>query len=298
MELSGGGISALENGGARLTLSGSVWNIEVTEQSGEVKTYTASDMRTFDFCVRGNRLELFWRGRDLTVRAAVVCEGEALRFRVAVASDGAGINRVVYPVFGGISPIAGRGEEDTLLLPWQNGVLIKDPAHTLLRNTELPFWMGRGGGKYENEYPAQYSYQFFAYYSRDSHGLYFSTEDGGAYIKTVGFYRNDDCDGFDFALTNYPENMGIERYYDMPYDFVFRFFKGDWQTAANLYRAWAVHQPWSQNSRGRELPHAARRVDFFRINHESYALGTRTEEYAATCELLQRRLDCTVAAHW
>ena len=118
--------------------------------------------------------------------------------------------------------------------------------------------MGRGGKKYENEYPAQYSYQFFAYYQKDVKGYYMACEDGNAYTKTIGLHYSPDVDGMDMVFTNYPEGMGEVCYYTLPYSYTFTFFEGDWQTAAKIYRNWVIQQKWYTPLRDRNISKAVK----------------------------------------
>ena len=73
-------------------------------------------------------------------------------------TDQTPVEQVLFPVFEGLT----FEQEEYLLLPYQNGTLLKNPVENLFqKNVEVPFWLGRGRGGYINEYPAGFSYQFW-----------------------------------------------------------------------------------------------------------------------------------------
>lgn len=288
-----GAISAIQNGNDVLQLQGSIWKIETANRT----FLSIYDMTEFT-CNKENNSFLFqWKNDTTSVKMTVYTEDEKLKMKLALVCHQK-INRVQFPIYQGIEKIS--EEDDYVTLPFQNGYLFKNPVDTLLHGTEedVPFWMGRGGNKYENDYPAQYSYQFFAYYNADQKGYYMASEDGNAYIKTIGLHYNADVNGMDMIFTNYPEGMDEAEYYAIPYAQVFCFFHGDWQTAAHIYRNWAIKQKWCTPLSQKNLSEDVKKIDFFRINHEHYALGTRSEEYIKTAEIMRDRLNCTPSMHW
>lgn len=276
-----------------LNLHGSIWNVETADGS----VMDIRDMESVSWTL-GKKLTICWKSPSLRVKAVFFCEDGLLKSCIAADSAVSGLNRVRFPIYEGIEKLS--KEDDYALIPFQNGFLIKNPVDTLLKTDQkVPFWMGRGGRKYENEYPAQYSYQCFAYYHPESFGYYFSCDDGNAYIKTIGFHESSAVqEGLDMVFTNYPENMGTVRQYVLPYNYVFCFFHGDWQTAAKLYRKWAVRQKWYTPLQNRDISRAVSEIDFVRINHEHYDLGTRSREYIETCRIIRDRLNCRPAMHW
>ena len=261
------------------------------------RTYTAADMEKFSCTRTSNLLKLNWSGTGIRVTVQLILVQGSVRWRIFVEmTDQTPVEQVLFPVFEGLT----FEQEEYLLLPYQNGTLLKNPVENLFqKNVEVPFWLGRGRGGYINEYPAGFSYQFLAYYSAQKNGLYFATEDGEAYIKTFACQLSERGKGWDFSVTHYPENIGTATSYAMPYDFVLETFHGDWVTAGQRYRRWAVRQKWcAQKLSERQLPAGVTSVDLWRINHMNYALGTRTQEYFDTSVQLSRQLDCTLGLHW
>lgn len=298
-EKADGTLKKIAAGIHQINMDSVIWKLTV-KNNGAVKEVTLHSNLVFSHSCENNVISLCWQNTEYRVTVTVGGKDSGLKWAIKAESftKGNGIYKVIFPIIGEIEAISENGENDYLVLPWQTGWLIRNPVNTLLnKNADIPFWAGRGGSKYENEYPAQYSYQFTAYYSPGRFGLYFCMEDGEAYIKTMGYYSR--TGGFDFAVTNYPENMGETYEYCMPYKFAFRIFEGDWQTAAELYRSWAKLQKWCRVRLSEcKLPDDLAKTDLWRINHTNYKLGTRTQEYFDTSMALKEKVVCNIALHW
>ena len=268
------------------------WSIQTN--SGELGI---CDMADFHIDESRNAVNLCW-SCDAAKVIVTLKRGDAdkiyMNIRTEVAGDA--IRRVKFPIFEGL-----KFEGDNyLLMPWQNGHLIKNPVDTLLcKNAEVPFWMGDGEGAFISNYPAGMCFQFSAFYKPGDLGLYFATEDGDAYTKTFAYEYNKDLHAMDYSLTNYPENMGKAKSYCMPHEFALKIFEGDWQDAAKLYRTWAIEQKWWKKKLSeRKLPEKIINADLWRINHMNYELGTRTQEYMDTAKVLRDTVGCNLAQHW
>ena len=292
-----GNIEKIEGNDFFIEFTKSIWEIE-TLKDGSNQLMYIEDMDTFDYAVGQDGIDLAWASSAMNVKVHVCFKGRRTGWDIEaeVKADGTFINKVNFPVFGSIQRLSEA--DDCLLLPWQNGWIIRDPVNTLLKHDgDIHFAVGRGNRKYENEYPAQYSYQFSAYYSKDDFGYYFATEDSEVYIKTVGYYQEDD--GFTYKLINYPENMGQVKNYTMPYTFILEFFKGDWQEAAGIYRKWAVKQKWCKEKlEDKSLAPNLLNTDLWMINHTEYEYGTKTDEYYGTALSMKEKLGCNIALHW
>lgn len=85
-------------------------------------------------------------------------------------------------------------------------------------------------------YPAIVETQFLAYYEKNGAGLYMGAHDREGNLKAIDFHLLDDSlIKFHFRLyaAVLPKSS-----YQMNYDMVWQFFCGDWQDAAEIYRAW------------------------------------------------------------
>jgi len=285
-----GKIIEIKNGNNFVDFSALTWKVqladkrELTADCGMEFSYTCSDELTFS-----------WHGCGVKVSLKLFTVADELKSSISVSSENIGISRVYYPIYKDVKRLPG----DVLMLPWQNGLTIKNPLTNLLApDKHIRFWMGRGEGKYENDYPAQYSYQLFLYYSECGEGYYMSCDDRDAYIKTIGMYKSENEDCIDFGFINYPEDMGITGSYSTPYNYVFRFISGGWREGARIYRDWARAQKWYAPLDKRDISKSVFDIDFVRINHEHYILGTDDKEYYETAKMQSERLGAKTLMHW
>jgi hypothetical protein len=283
-------IAGIFSGEQSLIFSALSWSVEFADKSVIVP---CGEMQ-FSY-ENKNGLTLLWQSPEVRVSLRMFSAEGMLKSSISVASAKKAISRIYYPVYEGVNQLC----DDELLLPWQNGLSIKNPIQNLIsEDISISFWMGRGGGKYENEYPAQYSYQLLAYYSGGGAGYYMSCDDGRAYIKTMGVYLGAEQGTIDFRFVNYPENMGNTFSYSQPYNCVFCFIDNGWRSAVRIYREWAKRQKWYTPLGERGLSNTLNKIDFVRINHEHYRLGTDDSEYFETAKMIKERLDCTPLMHW
>ena len=284
-----------------MKFSKSIWNIE-TGNGDTNREYQIADMSEFTYTSNESALEFIWSNENMRVAVNISASDGGFKWNITAETLAAGeyIKKVVFPVLGGIKQFEKAENSDYLLIPWQNGSLVKNPVETLLNEkTEMPFYYGRGKEKYENDYPSQYSFQFAAYYTTEDYGYYFATEDPDVYFKTMGFYKNSDNDNFDFAITNYPEHIGETRHYTVPYCFVLDFFEGDWQTPANKYRKWATEQKWCKGLlRNKDLPDNLQKTDLWVINYGDYEFGAKINEFYGMALKLKEKLGFDIALHW
>ena len=278
-------------------VSGGLWRL--TENAPNGGRQITPDSMPFSAHIADHRTRLCWQNDDRTVCVDIFPIADRFEMSISVESAKHTITDVVFPIFGNVGPISKDGEDDFLVFPWQTGAVIKNPIKNLLPQEPASFWLGRGDGKsYENDYPAQYSYQFMAYYGSEA-GYYFATRDPEAHIKTYGCYLNDDG-GMDFAVTNYPRDMGITKSYQSPYRFELRLFKGDWQDAAAYYRAWATRQKWCKKGRLAENVPQPKVYDteLWRINHTTNPRGRETDQYVESSFKLRDAVGAKLALHW
>jgi len=298
-----GRLEGIEHNGVKYAVGGDIWSVE-QKCDGKKSILTPSAATKFSYEIEPDLLRLLWENRTFFAEVTITLKDGFTRWNISLESfdDEKKINKVIFPIIGKMEAINEKNEDSVLVLPYQNGWLIKNPADGLLQNgpdtMELPFYIGRGGKKYEVEYPAAMNFQFTAFYVKNDVGCYFATEDSEANIKTYS-YNLDGDDDFTFQIINYPEGMGKTLSYCMPYDFVMKTYTGDWQTAVNIYRNWAIKQKWCRNTlREAGVNPQIEKTDLWRINHEHYALGTRTEEYLETGKIIKERTDCELGLHW
>ena len=287
-----GYLEKIEYKGRTIDLHSKLWSVQTKE--GELGI---ADMTEFRHECYDGVIKLFW-ANDIAKVGITVKNGEDGKLRWRINADvfgGEVVRRVKFPILEGLN----FDTENYLLITWQNGHLVKNPVDTFLcKGLEVPFWVGYGTGAYKNEYPAALSFQYGAFYGQD-YGYYFVTEDPDAYIKTFEYEYNKEKHAMDLTIVNYPENMGKTTSYCMAYDFVLKLFEGDWQTATNYYRDWAIRQKWCKKKLSeKKLPEKLVKTDLWRINHHDYEMGTRTQEYFDTALKIRDAVDCNLALHW
>jgi hypothetical protein len=93
--------------------------------------------------------------------------------------------------------------------------------------------------------------QFLAFYSTMG-GFYLSAQDGDGYLKKFLVNGGDPSSGLSLScgVRHYQPDPGTLVYnYVHPYSVALAGFQGDWQDAADIYRAWARKQKWCRFGR-------------------------------------------------
>ena len=288
-----GFLSYMTHEGKQFFKNSPLWKVTCTDCE-----YTINDMDSFTHKSREDYIELMWKSEKIAVTVCIYYE-EKYEFNISVKTVEDGVENVVFPIFDDVNSIANDDKNAYLLMPYQNGWLVKSPISTILEyDKDFPFWLGRFNHSYENEYPAGYSFQFFSYYDEDTFGCYFATEDEETFIKTMGVYQ-DGKSGLRYAVTNYPENARKTLQYVSPYNFVLTFFKGDWQDSADIYRTWTLGTNLvSKKLSEKALNPMLTNTDLWRINHTDFKLGMRTTEYLETCKVFKEKTDASLSLHW
>ncbi|MCX6901587.1 MAG: DUF6259 domain-containing protein [Verrucomicrobia bacterium] len=171
-------------------------------------------------------------GRQLTATVSVTLRADSplSAWRIEV-QNGAQflLKSVTFPMLDAPLSVGPGGEGDAIALPVCDGYLIERPALNMSNGMARFF-----------PYPGWMSAQLMAYYGKPA-GLYMATQDAAGHPKKFGVTRYSDNLVFSY-LHQLPLAKGDG--WAMPYDFVLGTFTGDWHAAADLYKAWAVKQPW------------------------------------------------------
>jgi hypothetical protein len=147
------------------------------------------------------------------------------------------INRVVFPRISGIKNLG----EEYLAVPIWTGMQIKDPRANLSKIQSKV-------KKYEWSYPGQMALQCMALYNQNKQGFYTACDDSLAYTKDFS-YSLQDQNHLSYQMSNYPSLDSALSSYSPAYSSVIGSFKGDWITAALIYREWGSKQKWCKESR-------------------------------------------------
>ncbi|MEA4916202.1 DUF6259 domain-containing protein [Proteiniphilum sp.] len=155
---------------------------------------------------------------------------------------GIDIEKVIFPKISGIKDLQ---QEKLAVADWM-GSLLKEPRKHMQKNNQQ--YLGWA-------YPGHLSMQLMALYNPGKTGLYLSCNDSLAYRKNFGIGL--DSQGYLWwQIDNFPEYHNLSVAYSPKYEAITGIFKGDWITAAQYYRQWAVQQKWARESRlkNRQVP--------------------------------------------
>ena len=159
---------------------------------------------------------------------AVLGEDETIRLRIRIdnRSDWS-VASVVFPQMPAPAALHGDGADDRLLIPWSSGAVIPRPGQ---RNTRR-----------DAAYPGSAFAQFYALYTARA-GAYVAAYDPDGHCKRLRLQCVPEklvSLTFDHLFPQVPGQSAT-----LPYDVVLRTFKGDWRDAAEIYKTWAMKQPW------------------------------------------------------
>jgi len=158
--------------------------------------------------------------------------------RIAVQCDPPRlISWVRFPILRVALPLGDAQADDAVLLPQCDGSVVRNPLKNGLHRL-LP-------------YPGAASMQLMAVFGKQA-GIYLASHDAKAFTKTLTARRAGRGVELNVAhlLSRTPQ-----RRWELPYDMALATFRGafgadstTWEDAANLYRTWAVKQPWCRRT--------------------------------------------------
>lgn len=224
----------------------SLWEITLIRNAATRKL-NLSNAQSFHYSkVNDKTLQLEWNdftglsNPSLKVMVTVkVADNELFsEWHIAIEGlNGEKIERVAFPRISGFENI----ENEKLAVPQWMGELMKDPFPKKAKEN--------GSGKqYVWNYPGPLSMQFVALYNRGPQGLYFAANDTMNYFKQLSM-GVDSAGYIGYQMNNYPAFDSSLGNYVLPYDATIGIFKGDWFSAAMIYKKWAVNQKWCRESR-------------------------------------------------
>jgi len=159
---------------------------------------------------------------------AALGEDDSVRLRIRVRNDSDWcVASVAFPQMTAPAALSGDGTNDRLLIPCSGGAVIHAPGKRSTNRTAM--------------YPGTAFAQFYALYN-DKAGAYVGAYDADGNVKRFVLQSSA---GAYVSLTLehlFPEQPSKDA--ALSYDVVLRTFQGDWRNAADIYKAWAVRQPW------------------------------------------------------
>jgi hypothetical protein len=227
------------------TIPGSPWEIEFLQPDG-IETIDIRTAAKFSYSKPDPvTLILKWKrftgteNKNLKVAATITLEnGNALSlWKISVNNlRNKQIKQVTFPRIAGLKD---PGEEYLAVPQWM-GQIMKDPRKHL---SEI-----QGNvKKFEWAYPLL-SFQCLALYNPDQCGFYAACNDSLTYNKNFSFSLGT-LNNLVYKMHNLPSVDTKLNSYEPPYAAVIGSFKGDWITAAEIYREWGSKQRWARESR-------------------------------------------------
>jgi hypothetical protein len=179
-------------------------------------------------------------------KLTVTCTGRIDRaaprvnWKIRVDNEGQeGVRSIFYPQWIAPAPLSGDGAADRILFPFLDGQEFTEPSRHF-----------KPGQSTRIAWPGQACIQLVAYHD-GRHGLMEMTRDGDGWVKHFRALRTES--GFDLSVEHNPgEAPGLDL--DLPYETSLEVFQGDWQEAADRYKAWGVRQKWAQQTLRKRLP--------------------------------------------
>ncbi|MCD4830175.1 MAG: LamG domain-containing protein [Anaerohalosphaeraceae bacterium] len=141
-----------------------------------------------------------------------------------------------FPIVNFANPVKKKSEDSYLALPYRWGILVPDPFQTKAKDKKE--WVRNF------IYPSNMHLQFFALYGETA-GTYLGTYDSAGFDKEHRMTSVSSRGRITHKIKHYPFDRGRGAYqFELAYPIVFGTFKGDWYDACQIYRKWAVQQPW------------------------------------------------------
>lgn len=232
-----GAVMSLESGGKQF-LKQRLPLLQFMLRDGEnTGILTSDDADKAAFTQNGNTAEIKFdfKNPDISFNATMRF-GERIEGSFSFENNtGAYVEWVDFPQVAIPNDLVARGGSGRLVMDINEGLLLEDLS---LKEQFYPY-------KYRNmNYPSEGLYsmfpavvqsQFLSYYD-DIAGIYMAAEDSERTIKGVDFAPLGDAIKIQFRL--YPGIQKEEKAFELPFNMVIDFFKGDWCDSAELYRNW------------------------------------------------------------
>lgn len=239
-----------------------------TIESGQAGTSTMNVAKT----AAGNKLTLTYGkfpGLDLAVEVTATCEAKEPLTQWSIRVEnrtGRRLRAVRFPQLLAV-PTLGPGKDDVLVLPALPGTLIENPAEN---------W--RVGQSVTLQYPGNLSAQFLAYQDRTA-GLYLAGRNRDGWPMSLVVFKQADGLRFWHEFTVAADGPSSDNVWESPYPVALGVTQGTWCDTADLYKQWAVRQPWCAR------PLAARDdiPAWLKAGPDVHVLEVRTYDNERTC---------------
>jgi hypothetical protein len=185
----------------------------------------------------GNKLTLTYGkfpGLDLAVEVTATCDAKEPLTHWSIRVEnrtGRRLRAVRFPQLLAV-PTLGTGKDDVLVLPALPGTLIENPAEN---------W--RVGQSVTLQYPGNLSAQFLAYQDPTA-GVYLAGTNRDGWPMSLVVFRQADGLRLWHEFTVASDGPSADNVWESPYPVALGVTQGAWYDSADLYKQWAVRQPW------------------------------------------------------
>jgi hypothetical protein len=214
------------------------FRISTTSGDAVWTSFTATPVLGFD----GVAYDLSWQTDRAGIRFESRVELPAgareltLRPRVVNTSGSVVVVFFEYPILGGIQRIEPAGGTNYELLSSAQGYLYREPFTNLPVETRRWLYPDGYGGA---------STQLWAYFRDGVGGFSLEARDSSGVAKNFLFNKTSGGD-LKWSVETYSWDKSAGASLDPGFDFrLVALLRGDWQEAAEHYRAWALQQPWA-----------------------------------------------------
>ena len=169
---------------------------------------------------------------DLRVNIEGLLDDAEPLVRWSIAVDNPGRQRLTtvrFPYIAAV-PAIGSPDDDFVVAPAMPGALIERPAEQWPANYSLGW-----------SFPGNQSVQFFSYQDRTA-GVYLASMDTVGYGRALQISKRNDQRYLLYQEYRLPNET--EEDWQSPYKVALGVTSGTWQQTADLYKRWAVKQPW------------------------------------------------------
>jgi hypothetical protein len=176
----------------------------------------------------------------VTVRITVYQNSSLSHWSISARNRGSErIDLVTFPVIYGAEKVGTQLSTNYLLMPDDFGSMLMDPYDNFVTNSTTNCF---GAGTY----PSFHATTQLMLFGDQAGGLYMSTYDANGYPKSFGACKDQIGSSWTMDLHvshNFPEVPGAN--VSLPYDVIVGTYTGDWHSGADIYKAWALEQPWT-----------------------------------------------------
>lgn len=206
--------------------------IALRNENGSQERISTYDMKLISRSDDNDGFEATYSNGIVNVTAKLKIN-EFLNFGIEISEfHDKAIEWVNYPQIAVPDDFADNGGTSKILWGYNEGTLIEDITAREMGNKYFePEYPCQGS---MGVYPAIVETQFMAYYNERS-GMYFAAHDKDDYLKGINFLRENGGVKMEFRHFG-GGNIGEGK--TLEYPMVIKFFHGDWQDAAEIYRNW------------------------------------------------------------